>query len=93
MTLRPTKDLCICMAKRAKRILKNWKILKLLVLPFMKLFPCELQPAGLSLKDYMGRIYFYPATMIFFPGGSVTQKVVGLMSGPLTVSASPKIDT
>jgi len=42
------------MAKQEKHNLKNWKILKLLVLSLMRLFSCELQPAkglqGLSLK-------------------------------------------
>jgi len=35
---------------------------------------------------------FIPRHMIV-PGGSVKAEVVGLMSGPLIVSARPKIDT
>jgi len=27
---------------------------------------------GLKLKDYIGRIYFYPTARMTFPGGSVT---------------------
>jgi len=38
--------LSIYMSKQGKHILQNWKILKLLVLSLMRLFPCELQPAG-----------------------------------------------
>jgi len=34
------------MGKQGKHILKNVKILKLLVLSLMRPFPCELQPAG-----------------------------------------------
>ena len=51
-----TKDLCIHMGKQGRHILKNLKILKLLVLSLMRPFPCELQPAGV-LQGIMLKIY------------------------------------
>ena len=46
------------------------------------------------LKDYIiGRMYFYPTTHMIFPGGSVMPGSCSLTSGPLIVSARPKIDT
>jgi len=44
------------MGKQGKHILKNLKILKLLVLSLMRPFPCELQPAG-ELQGIMLKIY------------------------------------
>jgi len=46
----------------------------------------------IGFKDYIGRIYFYPTTHIIFQAVQLRQTVVGLMSGPLIVSARPKID-
>jgi len=46
VTLKSTKDLCIYMAKQGKHILKNLKIAKLLMLSLIRLFRCELEPAG-----------------------------------------------
>ena len=57
MTQKSAKDLCIhIMGKQAKHILKNLKILKLLVLSLMRPFPCELQPAK-ELQWIMLKIY------------------------------------
>jgi len=55
VTLKPAKDLHIYMEKQGKQILKNLKILKLLMLSLMRLFPCELQPAG-ELQEVMLKI-------------------------------------
>jgi len=61
VTLKSMKYLCIYMAKQGKHILKNWKILKLLVLSLMRLFPCELQflvvfrQVGIRDKKVWGR--------------------------------------
>jgi len=49
--------------------------------------------SALGLKDYIGRIYFIPRHITFFQVVQLRQEVVGLMSGPLMVSARPKIDT
>jgi len=43
------------MGKQGQHILKNLKILKLLVLSLMRPFPCELQPAG-ELQGIMLKI-------------------------------------
>jgi len=56
VTLKSTKDLCIYMGMQGKHILKNLKILKLLVLSLTRPFPCELQPAG-ELQRIMLKIY------------------------------------
>jgi len=56
MALKSNKDLCIYTGKQGKHILKNLKILKVLVLSLMRPFPCELQPAG-ELQGIMFEIY------------------------------------
>jgi len=54
----------------------------------------------LGIKDYIGRIYFYPTNIFLLEHNTssfqvvlLRQKVVGLIFGQLIVNARPKIDT
>jgi len=47
----------------------------------------------IEFKRLHWQYIFCPMTHMIFPGGQLCQGVLGLMSGPLIVSARPKIDT